>query len=189
MPQRPLIQAASPAVRPPNQPHNLSRSGAVATREDIERIREIATHFRQAIERCDLPRLGPTFEEFPAGSCGDATPLLGTYLCEQGFGQFGYMLGERPIPNDWQTQSHAWLQQGELIVDITADQFPEVSEPVIVTAESAWHSQFEGTLQHAADYRVYGGHATPMLHHAYIQIMERLQDVPTSRGYPNGKKS
>lgn len=41
-------------------------------------------------------------------------------------------------------QSHAWLEYDGLIIDITADQFDEVSEPIIVTSDRSWHSQFKG---------------------------------------------
>jgi hypothetical protein len=35
--------------------------------------------------------------------------------------------------------AHAWLRRGGLTLDITADQFPGVAEPVVLTAEPTWH--------------------------------------------------
>jgi len=77
--------------------------------------------FRHAIEACDRSALPITFENFPAGSCGDAALILGKYLEERGFGLFDYVLGERG------GRSHAWLQRGHLVVDITGDQFDDMS--------------------------------------------------------------
>ncbi len=35
--------------------------------------------------------------------------------------------------------THAWVERYGLIVDITADQFPDVSEPVVLTTNRTWH--------------------------------------------------
>ena len=99
--------------------------------------------------------LPSTFRDFPAGSCGESTMFLGTYLHEKQLGRFEYVLGiqgsHQHSRNDF--RSHAWLQQHKLIVDITADQFAEVSQPVIVTYDSSWHSKFRQQMAHVADYR------------------------------------
>src|SRR6187399_769363 len=96
----------------------------------LELLREQATRFRAAIERCAREALPTTFDNFPRGSCGDVTPLLGTFLADQGLGAFTYMLGERV--GGVRYQSHAWLEVEGAIVDITADQFGELMEPVMV---------------------------------------------------------
>ena len=51
---------------------------------NLDLLRERATNFRDAIERCERSSLPITFENFPCGSCGDVTLLLGTFLSEQG---------------------------------------------------------------------------------------------------------
>jgi hypothetical protein len=54
------------------------------------------------------------------------------------------MCGERWIEEKKSLQTHAWLQNGSLIIGITADQFTsEIKEPVIVTTKSSWHKQFK----------------------------------------------
>jgi hypothetical protein len=35
--------------------------------------------------------------------------------------------------------SHAWVEQGQVLADITADQFTDVPDRVIVTADRSWH--------------------------------------------------
>jgi len=67
---------------------------------DLDQVKQLATAFREAIERCNSERLGISFENFPRGSCGDASPLLGTYLIEQGAGTFMYVCGERGKRHD-----------------------------------------------------------------------------------------
>jgi len=40
--------------------------------------------------------------------------------------------------------THAWIERDGVIVDITADQFDDVEQAVIVTADRTWHDQFKG---------------------------------------------
>ncbi|MCV6609165.1 MAG: hypothetical protein OIF55_00170 [Amphritea sp.] len=53
-------------------------------------------------------------------------------------------------------KSHAWLQLGNVVVDITADQFPDVSAPVIALAPSQWHQRLiNQRVEYIGDYREY----------------------------------
>jgi hypothetical protein len=96
----------------------------------LTELKSGAAKFRLAIERCERRRLVRTFQDFPTGSCGDAALLLRAFLQEQGLGTFAYILGWRETDRGW--GSHAWLEAAGVIVDITADQFPEIDEKVIV---------------------------------------------------------
>lgn len=118
-------------------------------------IFECARRFRRLIETCDRGALCLPIQAFPNGSCGDVCPLLAAYLSEQGYPAFHYVCGERERIDDTGLRfgSHAWLQKGSLIVDITADQFPEISLPVIVTASSEWHRSLSGEDKGVADFR------------------------------------
>ena len=73
-------------------------------------------------------------------------------------------------------RSHAWLGRGTLVIDITADQFPDVSESVIVTLDSPWHRAWRGKVQHGADYRLYGVEdgAGRVLHDAYRTLIRQI---------------
>jgi hypothetical protein len=142
---------------------------------DLSKLKELAANFRSAIERCDPEKLCPRLRNYPRGSCGDATPLLGTYLIEQGMEPFMYVSGERGDKDDGTWTSHAWLEGDGVIVDITADQFPEISERVVVTTFSPWHGTFEQNKEHIADYRFYAGQAAgTMLENCYRVIIEEL---------------
>ena len=124
---------------------------------------------------CDRSTLPASFEQFPRGSCGDTAPLLGHYLTSLGLGEFDYVLGERGRYGPETTeQSHAWLQQGMAIVDITADQFEEIEDEVIVLEDSDWHRGWRTKIPHRADHTIFGGHARRVLDAAYTEIVARL---------------
>jgi hypothetical protein len=99
----------------------------------IDAVRDAAARFRAALEQGSLRLHG--LQNFPRGSCGDASELLGQYLQDSGLGTWDYRLGFEPESMN----SHAWVEQGQVLADITADQFPDVSDPVVVTADRSWH--------------------------------------------------
>jgi len=98
-----------------------------------EAIRAVASRFRSAIERGGLSL--PILARFPEGSCGAASQLLGQYLTDSGLGDWRYRMGFQCDS----LASHAWLERQGLTLDITADQFPDVAEPVLLTATPTWH--------------------------------------------------
>jgi hypothetical protein len=63
--------------------------------------------------------------------------LLGQYLVDSGLGEWTYCSGVLPDSGN----THAWLEQDGVLVDITADQFSDVDSPVIVTVDSKWHGR------------------------------------------------
>lgn len=111
-----------------------------------DRLRELAQAVRDALERADKRRWLETLRLFPCGACGDSELLVAKLLQDHGHQPaFDYMLGRR---DGW---SHAWIQQGDLIVDITADQFDDYAEPVTVVRGPAWHEGFSPERRHVAD--------------------------------------
>lgn len=106
----------------------------------VDRLRLVCREFRHAIEACERMRLAEAFEKFPRGSCFAASMILAKYLAGAGFGRFRLMTGARG------DETHAWLQNEELIVDITADQFGD-SPAVFVGRTSIWHSGFAGRVE------------------------------------------
>lgn len=144
--------------------------------DDINGLRVESLRFRKAIERFDQSTLPITFMNFPKGSCGDAVLLLGTYLIENGYGQFNYALGSRGDAREGTLQSHVWLERGQLVIDITADQFPEIDESVIVTVCSEWHCGFMKEILNIADYRIYDSHTRAELGNVYRKILISLKE-------------
>ncbi len=143
------------------------------TEIDLARVKSLAVQFRAAFERCDPNRLPDTLKQFPYGACGDAVLLLARFLREQGIETpFTYVPGQRGASPD--LQSHIWLEAEGVVVDITADQFPEVAEPVIVAGNSAWHETFtkDTDMLHAADYRIDDQPTVARLNGAYRAVLE-----------------
>ncbi len=74
-------------------------------------------------------------------------------------------------------QSHAWLQQGSTTIDITADQFPEVSARVIVEAvPTSFHRTFVAAVQHDADFRIYDAYTSGVLAALYARITALVRE-------------
>lgn len=114
-----------------------------------ERVFELASAMRVAFEGATRARLPANLQDFPSGACGDAEYMVAKLLEMHGDEDFDYVLGSRD------GHSHAWIQRGDLIVDITADQFDDYPAPVTVARSSTWHAGFEGERQHVADFSIY----------------------------------
>jgi hypothetical protein len=143
----------------------------------LGRLRELAGAFRNAIERADREKLPCTLQEFPRGSCGEAALLLGTFLKNQCMGSFQYVCGWRD------GHSHAWLEGDGIIVDITADFFPDKSDKIIVTHRSPWHEMFERKVdQHEADFHLYDSRTVSQCEETYNIITERIRLPGTGAG-------
>lgn len=146
-----------------------SDSGPAASKEWQSAVTEHATRFHDAIID-SLPLNDQIMDSFPHGTCGDASPLLGQYLFDQGLGQWTYRNGE------CDRQTHAWIERNGLLVDITAYQFSDISEPVIVTFETSWHSKFETFAENdePALIDIYDDYTRKRLRRMFAKITGRL---------------
>jgi hypothetical protein len=106
------------------------------TKDDLEIV---ARRFRNAVERSDTAALMIGLRSFPNGACTDACILLGEYLFESGFGEFHQVCGHSHVSG--QFESHCWLTDGEIIVDVTADQFAD-GMPQVFVGLSEWYSRW-----------------------------------------------
>ncbi len=113
-----------------------------------DKIRYDASQFRLAIEstkeRIEIEQV--SFKNFPKGSCGVTSILLGIYLHELGYGPLYCVRGRGIIINDSHKrkgytgfQTHSWLEKDNTIIDITADQFSDIKSSVIVIKDKKWH--------------------------------------------------
>lgn len=98
-----------------------------------EPIRVFTMRFRNAIFACASEAI-PLLSGFPRNRCDHASRLLSLFLTDRRLGRFDEITGVHRTG-----ERHVWLQNQDLIVDITADQFSEVSEKIIVTTKSPWH--------------------------------------------------
>ena len=103
-----------------------------------------AALLRLAIEECQLERHLQVMATFPSGCCRPTSQLLAKYLVtEAKIPMVSFVSGQRTHSGGgkgW--ESHVWVTAGGHIVDITADQYPEVSETVLVTDDPSWHDTF-----------------------------------------------
>ena len=125
--------------------------------QHIAALRMLATRFRSAIRATDPSEVDPEVRfivaGFPKDACGEVCFLLGHYLRENGFPAAEYVNGIRRADG----QSHAWIETGGIIVDITGDQFAEVADEVVVTGDTTWHRQFSDRPgRRPADFLIYG---------------------------------
>ena len=84
------------------------------------------------------------FSPFPRGWCGCVSRVLGAWLSEKYPNEkFYYVCGRR-------NGTHAWIEYDEIILDITADQFEDCNEEIIVKpyVESQFHQSFEIESKH-----------------------------------------
>lgn len=114
---------------------------------NIVELKKHARDFRGALDRLNWSSMPTNFRQFPAGTCGDISDILAEYLYKKGFNDIEYVSGSAD-----NHQSHAWLEVAGYIVDITADQFPDCDDPVIVTNDYSWHQRFEESTRQAAGF-------------------------------------
>ncbi|SNT62833.1 hypothetical protein SAMN05216276_10947 [Streptosporangium subroseum] len=115
-------------------------------------VYEKAVQFRSALEQGGLQL--QSFAKFPRASCGDTCEMLGQFLIDSNLGIWTYRTGI-----DSSNSSHAYLERNGLLLDITADQFDDVSTPVMLTEDQTWHRQFSLTAgSHAASLEWWTGH-------------------------------
>lgn len=143
------------------------------TNSKIDEIKLYAGKFRLAIEQCDKKILPVTFRCFPKGSCGDTCLILAKYLDDSALGVFNYILG-KIYKDDQSYYTHAWLKQNQIIVDITADQFNNVQQKVIVTTNSNWYKKFHIESETTADLERYDHHTQAELLDCYCKIRKYI---------------
>lgn len=147
----------------------------------VAAIRSLALRVRKAIEVIPPAARPPEMFSFPSGACGATSLLLGAILADNGFTAFLYVCGERPSEDGARTVSHAWLADGNLIVDITADQFADSPEPVIVSVASSWHKSFDLEHTEPADFRTTLGSGTYPLLAMFAKLQRTLNQVVGTR--------
>lgn len=137
-------------------------------------LEKLARQMRAAIEALPREALPLTMASFPAGACGDTSLLLGAYFKDMGVLGFEYICGTRGNQQDNTWTSHAWLSNGALIVDITADQFEDAPSKIIVVEHSLWHATFTTEPGQSSDFRDWSGPGVDPLHSMYRVLRPSL---------------
>lgn len=104
-------------------------------------LRRIATEFREAIIKSKV------MPDFPSSCCKLASAMLAKYLvqdyriCADDI-TYIYALGPGNYEDGTIPDGHFWLCINGLYLDITAGQFPELKDTIVVTSEWIWESRF-----------------------------------------------
>lgn len=135
----------------------------------IDLIFKLASEFRQAIESMDISLFPNSsfFENFPKGCCGDASNLLSKYLSKHGI-ETEYVWGLKG------EQSHAWLEYDVYLIDITADQFSDITQKVIFTTDKSWYNKFRIKDRHDGDFEKYESFNKNRLSIIYNNILRHI---------------
>jgi hypothetical protein len=111
---------------------------------DVKTIERAAFAFRKAIEVSLTSDLLPSdMNEFPRGACGSSALLVGTFLTDNGLGEFTYVSGTERSSESDHIISHAWISRGSVIIDITQEQFAftEKTSSLVFLGDD-WHKRF-----------------------------------------------
>jgi len=142
---------------------------------ETPQIIEMAMRFRAAIESIPPEARPICMQSFPRGACGDTALLFGAFLVDQEVSGFKYIRGERGSQENDTWTTHAWLQRDDLVVDLTADQFPDAPAGVIVSSQSIWHAQFQTEVGSESDFRQYSGYGANLLYPMYANVLSVIQ--------------
>jgi hypothetical protein len=137
---------------------------------DIDSLRKVAIEIRAAIESTPVGNRPISMSQFPHGACGDASLIVGACLKDLGVSGFNYICGDRGSQIDGSWTTHAWLQSGTCVIDITADQFSDAPCGVIVKDPSPWHGTFEVDVPQSSDFRDWHGPGAQMLYGIYASV-------------------
>ncbi len=101
---------------------------------------------RRAIGEAPVHHLGGLLDDFPHHCCKPGSQLLARYLVTVARVPLVQFVSARRhgapyCEAGW--QAHVWLEAGGLIIDITADQYDEMSPAVVVAPSSEWHDTFQ----------------------------------------------
>lgn len=102
------------------------------------------------------------FADFPAGSCGNASNILAVWLSQLGELNIEYVNGDR------KEKSHGWLEQGNLLIDITSDQFGDGLGKVYVGELNSFHKSFNNLKRSTPGF-------SPLLRPVYERMKELFE--------------
>lgn len=145
----------------------------------MNEVIKICEEFVAAIMSIPSSSRHASLQSFPHGCCGATAELIGTLLNDRGFGAFEYIHGEKRG-----ISSHAWAQQGNLIVDLTACQFPSIKEVIIVSSNSPWHDEFKIIGRHPIDLVASDKGALMPLSSFYEELCDRMRPALTDAVTP-----
>ena len=102
-------------------------------------LNKVANQFFKSLS--ELKVRHELFEKFPDATCGNTSEMLGYHLSKRFGLDVTYEAGDRYGP-DW--GSHAWLEVGNVIIDLTCCQFEDCPHVCPYVGEDrTWHDQWD----------------------------------------------
>lgn len=109
---------------------------------DLALIQLLAESCRRGLQSLAM-KPGSMFSGFPAGSCGPAAEIVGRIMKEEGGYDGFYVCGCGHARLEL-SQTHAWYEVGDYVIDITHDQFEDTGLTGWVFRRGAgWHTEFD----------------------------------------------
>jgi hypothetical protein len=140
-------------------------------------IQDLVNRFRHALNKLDWGSMPISFRRFPTATCGNISDILANYLQSKGVNDIKHVCGVLP-----DGQSHAWLVVDLYIIDITADQFPCVTQEVIFSKSSDFHRKFNDLTCRKAGFTI-GARDTEDLDKVYRAALVQLESQGTPTPY------
>jgi len=107
---------------------------------DIRHLRELVASFHDTLSEI-AHQFQVLFGTYPRGACGHGSEILGYHLLTVHAVETTYCNGETHNPH---FQSHAWLEYGNVIIDITCCQFDNCLFPCpYVEVDDSWHKRWK----------------------------------------------
>lgn len=131
-------------------------------------MKDILRHFCSALQQVNWSKMPAQFQEFPLGTCGDISDILAEHLYSNGFNSIDYVCGF------YNGRSHAWLEINGYAIDVTANQFHDISAHFLYQQPELWHYKFEEQTRRKAGYKTFRGPAIQDIELLHDEIIERL---------------
>lgn len=137
----------------------------------IKQLEAIASKSRKIIEtiRDESPYPINQLQRFPGGACEVSSVLIGLYLKHLGMGNVSMRASAPP-------KAHVWLVVCEkYTMDITADQFDDCNEKIIVSENSSYHKKFEPPETRPVDNTYFEDNGWEDIEHVYKRFLELMK--------------
>ena len=107
---------------------------------DIRLLREIVTSFHDTLSQI-AHQFQSLFGAYPRGACGHGFEMLGYHLLTVHAVETTYCNG---VTHNTHFQSYAWLEYGNVIIDITCSQFDNCPFPCpYIDIDHSWHQPWK----------------------------------------------
>ena len=114
---------------------------------EIDALRRRASEVREYLCGSVPGAFVRAFKRFPVGCCKAASVLLLQWLHDKEDVRDARLItnARRPNPKTpGEDASHAWIEAGGVIVDITCGQFSDSPDAICVSRDRTWHESFSG---------------------------------------------